>query len=70
MIWRGPCGFRGGYDFFLCKKKRRVGEIAGQTTRETRVNVYKFSSWVHLSDYGGRFTCVGSDFNVDLKDKD
>jgi len=29
----------------------------------------KFSGWVCLSNHGGRFRCIGSNFDVDLRDK-
>jgi hypothetical protein len=37
--------------------------------RETRVNVYKFSGRVHLSDHDENFRSVGFDFNIDLRVK-
>jgi hypothetical protein len=47
--------------------KKTEGESGHE--REIRVNVYKFFSWVHLSDHDENFRCVGSNFNVDLRDK-
>jgi hypothetical protein len=37
--------------------------------RETRINVYKFSEQVHLSDQGRNFRCIEFNFNIDLRDK-
>jgi hypothetical protein len=68
-------------DLFTHQRSRRgyrlVGTLAdGEKNqsqdvgkRETRINVYKFSEQVHLSDQGRNFRCIEFNFNIDLRDK-
>lgn len=46
-------------------EKKKLGEYGHK--REARVNVYKFTIRVRSSDHGGRFRCVGSYINEDLR---